>query len=51
MFTFLRSLLFILAPLVFFYLRRKNKKIKRGNKKSFLSDIDKEKIIEGKIVG
>lgn len=49
-FTLLRRALFILGPLVFFYLRRKNKKIKRENKKSFLSDIDKEKIMEGEIV-
>jgi len=49
-FTLLRRALFILGPLVYFYLRRKNKKIKRDNKKSFLSDIDKDNIIEGEIV-
>ena len=49
-FPLLRRVLFILGPLLFFYLRRKNKKIKSDNKKSFLSDSDKEKIIEGEIV-
>jgi len=45
--TFLKRLLFSFAPLMFFYLLRRNRNNRR--KKTPFPEIDKENIVEGEI--
>ena len=49
-FVIIRKIFLSIAPLILFYLFKKMIKNQEPKKRSHLSDFDKEKIIEGKIV-
>jgi len=49
-FSILRKILLTLAPLVLFYLLKKQSSKGEVKRKSSLSDFDKSKIVEGEIV-
>jgi len=49
-FIIIKKILLFLAPLLFFYFLRKIGNKHQSKRKSYLSNFDKEKIIDGEIV-
>jgi len=49
-FIIIKKILLFLTPIFFFYFLRKMGKRKQSKRKSYLSNFDKEKIIDGEIV-